>query len=187
MYNKNDDHTELERRNLKFDNLKINDRVLLNGRLCGDTHCKGNYILKHNSIMYVSSKVSDGSKYCIGLSNIPCGMRIGWSDIDDTIKLSSSSSREFREVRSKNSAKSENSNIEGEYYVSAKVGTKIRDGAGSDRKSLVNLPNGHYLYCDGSYTIVNGTKWLYCETTYRRCKYFGFCSKNRIKKLPDYT
>lgn len=59
----------------------------------------------------------------------------------------------------------------------------MRDGAGTNKKSLVILPKGTKVKNYGYYTQVkSGTKWLWVRVTLNGTQYTGFCSVKYLKK-----
>ena len=58
----------------------------------------------------------------------------------------------------------------------------LRAGAGKGKLELVIMPNNTTVRNYGYYTLVDGMKWLYVQTTVKGVTYTGFCSSN-IKYL----
>lgn len=54
----------------------------------------------------------------------------------------------------------------------------LRAGAGKGKPELVVMPNNTTVRNYGYYTLVDGTKWLYVQTTIKGVTYTGFCSSN---------
>ena len=54
----------------------------------------------------------------------------------------------------------------------------LRAGAGKGKPELVIMPNNTTVRNYGYYTLVDGTKWLYVQTTVKGVTYTGFCSSN---------
>lgn len=54
----------------------------------------------------------------------------------------------------------------------------LRAGAGKGKPELVIMPNNTTVRNYGYYTLVDGTKWLYVQTTIKGVTYTGFCSSN---------
>lgn len=54
----------------------------------------------------------------------------------------------------------------------------LRAGAGKGKPELVVMPNNTTVRNYGYYTLVDGTKWLYVQTTIKSVTYTGFCSSN---------
>lgn len=71
-------------------------------------------------------------------------------------------------------AKGPDSNIAGTYKVSAIGGLYMRHGAGTNKKSIVLIPNGTVVKCYGFYSVANGAKWYYIQVTLGGVKYTGF-------------
>ena len=55
---------------------------------------------------------------------------------------------------------------------------KAQAGAGKGKPELVVMPNNTTVRNYGYYTLVDGTKWLYVQTTIKGVTYTGFCSSN---------
>ena len=54
----------------------------------------------------------------------------------------------------------------------------LRAGAGKGKPELVVMPNNTTVRNYGYYTLVDGTKWLYVQTTIKGVTYTGYCSSN---------
>ena len=54
----------------------------------------------------------------------------------------------------------------------------LRAGAWKGKPELVVMPNNTTVRNYGYYTLVDGTKWLYVQTTIKGVTYTGFCSSN---------
>lgn len=54
----------------------------------------------------------------------------------------------------------------------------LRAGAGKGKPELVIMPNNTIVRNYGYYTLIDGTKWLYVQTTIKGVTYTGFCSSN---------
>lgn len=78
--------------------------------------------------------------------------------------------------------KSFSEKLEGTYIVNVSKELNVRDGAGTDNKILVSIPNGTKVKNYGYYTTVSGTKWLYVKFTYNNITYIGFASSKYLKK-----
>lgn len=76
--------------------------------------------------------------------------------------------------------KSDNS-IKGIYKTTGKV--NVRNDAGTEHKSLLRLPAGFEIECNGKYSICNGMKWLYAEFIYQDSRCLGFISSKYLKKV----
>lgn len=164
--------------------LKICDRIILNGYLCGNDDGSGNIIKKSNTIMYVVSlSPRDNCKYPLGLSYSLYGMRIGWTSYQDIIKIPSTIKRPNRSIDTKCIPNKLSHSLNKDYIVSNKLGTKIKYNAYSNSKSLIKLPYGHVVNCDGHYSVHNGRKWLFIETCYKNINYTGFCAIDHLKQL----
>lgn len=70
--------------------------------------------------------------------------------------------------------------LAGDYITTGNL--NIRNGAGTGNSVMVIIPKGTEVYCDGSYSMYNGTKWLYVNFTYKNIKYYGFGSTKYLKK-----
>lgn len=80
-------------------------------------------------------------------------------------------------------AKLKDSSIAGEYKVTAKDGLNVRNGAGTNKKRMVTIPNGHNVKCYGYYTKVGTVKWLYVQFNYNNITYSGFASGEWLTKI----
>lgn len=69
------------------------------------------------------------------------------------------------------------SSVKGTYKVKASA-LNMRKSAGTSSGVITVLKNGVKVTCDGSYKMVNGTKWLY--VTYNNYK--GYCSSDYLTK-----
>ena len=79
-------------------------------------------------------------------------------------------------------AKAFNKALAGTYIVTANSGLHVRDGAGTNKASLVVLPKGTKVKNYGYYTLAGGIKWLYIQVTYQGVTYTGFCSAQYLSK-----
>lgn len=71
--------------------------------------------------------------------------------------------------------------LNGNYQATANL--HIRDGAGTNKKTLKLMSKGNIVTCNGYYTISNGLKWYYITTTIGGVKYTGFsCSKYLVRR-----
>lgn len=84
-------------------------------------------------------------------------------------------------VKATESAKKYDKALTGTYKVSWS-NINVRNGAGSTKKLLVNIPKGTKVQCYGYYTTVNLVKWLYVQFTYKNVTYTGFICKNGLTK-----
>ena len=73
-------------------------------------------------------------------------------------------------------------NLEGTYICTADSLT-IRNGAGKDNKAMAYVYKNETVTCDGSYTEVDGTKWLYIKAETTEMNYIGFASSRYLKKV----
>lgn len=86
-----------------------------------------------------------------------------------------------KEVKAADSPKSKDASLGGTYVTTSDL--HMRDGAGTNKKSLVILPKGTKVKNYGYYTQAkSGTKWLWVQVTYKDVKYTGFCSNKYLKK-----
>lgn len=74
------------------------------------------------------------------------------------------------------SAKSFDKSLAGTYKTKGSL--YLRAGAGKGKPELVVMPNNTTVRNYGYYTLVDGTKWLYVQTTIKGVTYTGFCSSN---------
>lgn len=70
--------------------------------------------------------------------------------------------------------------LAGTYTTTANL--HLRDGAGTNYKSLVIIPKGTKVKCYGYYSVSNGQKWLYIQATVKGVKYTGFSCKAYLTK-----
>lgn len=74
-----------------------------------------------------------------------------------------------------------NSSVKGRYKTTANL--YCRYGAGTNMKAMCLIPKGTKVKCDGSYTIVNKTKWYYISVIIDRVEYRGFSCSDYLKEL----
>lgn len=86
------------------------------------------------------------------------------------------------EKRATEAAKSLDRALSGTYTVTAGSGLHVRNGAGTNKASMVVLPKGTKVQNYGYYTLSGGVKWLYIQVTYNGVKYTGFCSAQYLSK-----
>lgn len=72
--------------------------------------------------------------------------------------------------------------LAGTYKVTAKGGLHLRNGAGTNKLSMVILPEGTVVNNYGYYTPVSDTKWLYIQVTIKGVQYTGFSSSKYLQK-----
>lgn len=65
------------------------------------------------------------------------------------------------------------------YYTTAPL--HLRAGAGTSKRSILVMPQGHKVQNYGYYSMAAGTKWLYVATTVDGVQYTGFCSSQFLK------
>lgn len=82
------------------------------------------------------------------------------------------------EVKASQAAESYNANLAGTYYVDSATGLNVRDGAGTQYKVLVAIPNGKRVENYGYYT----GSWLYIAFEQSGTKYIGFASKDWLRR-----
>lgn len=70
--------------------------------------------------------------------------------------------------------------IAGTYKTTADL--HLRDDAGSNKKSLVVIPNGKKVSNYGYYKTSGGVKWYYIQVTINNTVYTGFSSSKYLKK-----
>ncbi len=86
------------------------------------------------------------------------------------------------QVTATGKAKYLNRTVSGSYTVTAQSGLYLRDDAGKLKKALTLLPYGTVVRNYGYYSIVDGVKWLYIQTTIKGVTYTGFSSEEFLKK-----
>lgn len=74
-----------------------------------------------------------------------------------------------------------NKSLTGTYKTTANL--YMRHGAGTNKKSMVLIPNGTKVKCYGYYSISNGVKWLYIQATIDGVQYTGFSSSAYLKRV----
>ena len=82
----------------------------------------------------------------------------------------------------KDAAESKRASLAGTYAVTAAHALNVRDGAGTNAKILVTIPNGTKVKCYGYYTQNGETTWLYVQFTYEETTYTGFVSTRYLEK-----
>lgn len=86
-----------------------------------------------------------------------------------------------KEVKANDRPNSEDAKLAGTYVTTADL--HMRDGAGTNKKSLAILPKGTKVKNYGYYTQAkSGTKWLWVQVTLKGVQYTGFCSNKYLKK-----
>lgn len=70
--------------------------------------------------------------------------------------------------------------LAGEYITTANL--YMRDGAGTNKKALVKIPNGTKVQNFGYYSVANGVKWLYIQVSLGGIKYTGFSSSVYLRR-----
>lgn len=68
------------------------------------------------------------------------------------------------------------------YYVTT-ANLNLRNGAGTNKKSMVIMPKGTKVKCSGYYSVYNNVDWLLVETEVANKKYKGYCSSKYLKRL----
>ena len=74
-----------------------------------------------------------------------------------------------------------NKSLAGTYKTTANL--YMRHGAGTNKKSMVLIPNGTKVKCYGYYSVSNGVKWLYIQVTIDGVQYTGFSSSVYLKRM----
>lgn len=74
-----------------------------------------------------------------------------------------------------------NKSLAGTYKTT--VNLYMRHGAGTNKKSMVVIPNGTKVKCYGYYSVSNGVKWLYIQVTIDGVQYTGFSSSAYLKRV----
>lgn len=74
-----------------------------------------------------------------------------------------------------------NKSLAGTYKTTANL--YMRHGAGTNKKSMVVIPNGTKVKCYGYYSVSNGVKWLYIKVTIDGVQYTGFSSSAYLKRV----
>lgn len=74
-----------------------------------------------------------------------------------------------------------NKSLAGTYKTTANL--YMRHGAGTNKKSMVVIPNGTKVKCYGYYSVSNGVKWLYIQVTIDGVQYTGFSSSAYLKRV----
>lgn len=71
--------------------------------------------------------------------------------------------------------------LAGTYKTTANL--YMRHGAGTNKKSMVVIPNGTKVKCHGYHSVSNGVKWLYIQVTIDGVQYTGFSSSAYLKRV----
>ena len=58
----------------------------------------------------------------------------------------------------------------------------VRHGAGTNKKTMVSIPNGTIVRNYGYYSKCGSVRWLYVQFTYNGVTYTGFCSSKYLKR-----
>lgn len=74
-----------------------------------------------------------------------------------------------------------NKSLAGTYKTTANL--YMRHGAGTNKKSMVLIPNGTKVKCYGYYSVSNGVKWLYIQVIIDGVQYTGFSSSAYLKRV----
>ena len=77
-------------------------------------------------------------------------------------------------------AKQFSKSVAGTYVTTANL--HLRQGAGSNKKSIVIIPDGTKVQCYGYYNIVGSAKWLLIVVIINGVKYTGYSSANYLKR-----
>lgn len=86
-----------------------------------------------------------------------------------------------KEVRASKPAYKLDAKIKGTYQTTSDL--HIRDGAGTQHKSLTVLPKGTKVQNYGYYSLDGNTKWLYIQVTLNGVRYTGFSSEKYLSKV----
>ena len=71
--------------------------------------------------------------------------------------------------------------ISGNYATIANL--HIREGAGTNKRTMKLMPKGTIVRCNGNYTLSNGQRWYYITATVGGIQYTGFsCSKYLVRR-----
>lgn len=74
-----------------------------------------------------------------------------------------------------------NKSLAGTYKTTANL--YMRHGAGTNKKSMVLIPNGTKVKCYGYYSVSNSVKWLYIQVIIDGVQYTGFSSSAYLKRV----
>lgn len=125
-----------------------------------------------------------GAIYVTAGNHTACGLTNG-SAYKRTLSKAGLKDSEANTTSSLNAtekAKSKDSSISGTYVVMS-TALNVRNGAGTNYKSLVIIPKGTMVKNYGYYTkSANGTVWLYVKFTYKGITYTGFCSNKYLSR-----
>ena len=83
-------------------------------------------------------------------------------------------------VTAKSPANKKSAVVAGTYRTTTDC--NMRHGAGKQNASMIVLEQGAEVKCYGYYSVYQGVKWLYVQTTHRSVKYTGFVSERVLKK-----
>lgn len=83
-------------------------------------------------------------------------------------------------VKASEAAQLMDKDMAGTYTATADL--RLRDGAGTDKKSLVVMPKGTRVQNYGYYTRVGSTRWLYIQFTLNGVQYTGFSSGDYLRR-----
>lgn len=86
----------------------------------------------------------------------------------------------LKEVKAIKAAACRYDALAGTYVTTANL--HIRDGAGTENKSLAVLPRGTKVKNYGFYTPNGGKRWLYVVAELKGVRYTGYCSESYLKK-----
>ncbi|MCD8119760.1 MAG: NlpC/P60 family protein [Lachnospiraceae bacterium] len=85
-------------------------------------------------------------------------------------------------IKAADSAQSFDKTLAGTYTISNCTWANARTGAGTSKKSLVQIPAGTKVKNYGYFTKVGTTNWLYVAFTYKNVNYEAFVSNTLLKK-----
>lgn len=97
------------------------------------------------------------------------------------VKTAATTTVKKKEVKANDRPNSKDDELGGTYVTISDL--HMRDGAGTNKKSLVIIPKGTKVKNYGYYTQAkSGTKWLWVQITLKGVLYTGFCSNKYLKK-----
>lgn len=150
----------------KYDGTK--NGTLTEHKMFSATACPGAYI--HG--MLASGKIAADIKAVMGGTATPAQPAQGGGSAPATTG---------GEAKATEAARGKNTAYAGKYRATADL--HIRNGAGTDKKSLVIMPKGTTVQCYGYYSTNGSTVWLYIVATVGGVKYTGFSSKAYLQKI----
>ena len=88
--------------------------------------------------------------------------------------------RELEEIKTDVKPAKKDTSLAGSYEVTLTL--TLRGGAGTSFDPMAYMEKETIVKCDGSYTEVNGTKWLYITYETASKRYYGFASARYLEK-----